>query len=91
MPLVPTEIEAGFPQLALSPTDWTVIVAPIGTPTAIVKKLNAASNESLHAPEIRERIEKNGGVVKIASRYEFAAHLAVEVKKWPACPDSGQP
>lgn len=83
LPLVPTVSEAGLPQLALNPTDWTGIVAPAGTPSAVIDKLNEAINDSLRSPDVRERIERNGGIVRITSPSEFAALLTAEAKKWP--------
>jgi len=76
--------EAGFPQLALNPTDWTGIVAPAGTPSAVIYKLNVTINASLNSPDIRGRIMQNGGVIRATSPSEFAALLAAEAKKWPA-------
>ena len=83
LPQVPTVIEAGLPQLALNPSDWTGIVAPAGTPPAVISTLNAAINESLHAPEVRANIARQGGTVKLTSPSEFAAFVAAEAKKWP--------
>jgi tripartite-type tricarboxylate transporter receptor subunit TctC len=83
LPQVPTVIEAGLPQLALNPSDWTGIVAPAGTPPAVIGALSAAINESLHAPEVRANIARQGGTVKLTSPSEFAAFVAAEAKKWP--------
>jgi tripartite-type tricarboxylate transporter receptor subunit TctC len=83
LPQVPTAIEAGLPQLALNPSDWTGIVAPAGTPPAVITTLSAAINESLHAPEVRANIARQGGTVKLTSPREFAAFVAAEAKKWP--------
>jgi tripartite-type tricarboxylate transporter receptor subunit TctC len=83
LPQVPTVIEAGLPQLALNPSDWTGIVAPAGTPPAVIGALSAAINESLHVPEVRANIARQGGTVKLTSPSEFAAFVAAEAKKWP--------
>jgi tripartite-type tricarboxylate transporter receptor subunit TctC len=83
LPQVPTVIEASLPQLALNPSDWTGIVAPAGTPPAVIGALSAAINESLHAPEVRANIARQGGTVKLTSPSEFAAFVAAEAKKWP--------
>jgi tripartite-type tricarboxylate transporter receptor subunit TctC len=83
LPQVPTVVEAGLPQLAFNPSDWTGIVAPAGTPPAVIGTLNAAINESLHAPEVRAHIARQGGAVKITSPSEFAVFVGAEVKKWP--------
>jgi tripartite-type tricarboxylate transporter receptor subunit TctC len=83
LPEVPTVIEAGLPQLAFNPSDWTGIVAPAGTPPVAISALSAAINESLHAPEVRANIARQGGTVKLTSPSEFAAFVAAEAKKWP--------
>jgi tripartite-type tricarboxylate transporter receptor subunit TctC len=83
LPQVPTVIEAGLPQLAFNPSDWTGIVAPAGTPPAVISALNAAINQSLQAPEVRANIARQGGTVKLTSPSEFTAFVAAEVKKWP--------
>jgi tripartite-type tricarboxylate transporter receptor subunit TctC len=83
LPEVPTVIEAGLPQLAFNPSDWTGIVAPAGTPAGAISALSAAINESLHTPEVRANIARQGGTVKLTSPSEFAAFVAAEAKKWP--------
>jgi tripartite-type tricarboxylate transporter receptor subunit TctC len=83
LPQVPTVVEAGLPQLAFNPSDWTGIVAPAGTPATVIDALNAAINESLQSPEVRANIMRQGGAVKLTSPSEFAAFVTAEAKKWP--------
>ena len=83
LPLVPTVTEAGLPQLALNPSDWTGVLAPAGTPVAVIDALNAAVNDSLNAQDIRAGIAQHGGEVSKSTPAEFAAFLAAELKKWP--------
>lgn len=83
LPKVPTVVEAGFPQLAFNPSDWTGIVAPAGTPAGVIGMLNAAINESLLTPEVRANITRQGGAVKLSSPTEFADFIAAEARKWP--------
>ena len=47
LPEVPTLIESGYPDFSLDA--WTGVVAPAGTPAAVVGRLNALINESLPA------------------------------------------
>ncbi len=82
MPDVPTVIEAGFPKLESS--FWLGVVAPAGTPPAIVDKLNAAFRESLAPAETRALLDKVGGEVKIGTPAEFGKMLADELAKWTA-------
>jgi tripartite-type tricarboxylate transporter receptor subunit TctC len=82
LPDVPTVIEAGFPKLEA--TFWLGVVAPAGTPPAIVNKLNAAFRESLAPPETRARLDALGAEIKIGTPAEFGKLLADELAKWTA-------
>ena len=68
MPDVPTMAECGFPQLVFDPDDWDGVVAPAGTPTEIVNKLNGAINESLKSQKVMATYEKLGFDAKAMSR-----------------------
>ena len=83
LPDVPTVIEAGFPQIAFDPDAWAGILAPAGTPPAIVSKLNADINESLKSPELRASLAKLGYQGRTMSVEEFTEFLASEMKRWP--------
>jgi tripartite-type tricarboxylate transporter receptor subunit TctC len=80
LPDVPTTAEAGFPKLTAH--FWLGVVAPAATPAAIVAKLNAAFNESLHAPETRARLENLGAEIKTGTPQEFGAMLKDELAMW---------
>ncbi len=82
LPDVPTVIEAGFPKLESA--FWLGVVAPAGTPQAIIDKLNAAFRESLAPAETRALIDKLGGEVKVGTPAEFEKMLAEELAKWTA-------
>ena len=79
-PDLPTMIEAGVPDF--TSVSFTAVVAPAGTPAAIVAKLNAAINESLKSPEIGATLTKLNVDAKTSSPDEFAAFLARERDKW---------
>jgi tripartite-type tricarboxylate transporter receptor subunit TctC len=79
-PELPTLIEGGLPDfIALT---FTGVVAPAGTPPAIVAKLNAAINESVKSAEIVAALAKLGAEVRPGSAEEFGAFLARERDKW---------
>jgi tripartite-type tricarboxylate transporter receptor subunit TctC len=80
LPDVPTVVEAGFPKLQ-SPF-WLGVVAPAGTPPAIIAKLNAAFHEALAAPETRARLDTLGAESKIGTPEEFSKMLAEEYALW---------
>jgi tripartite-type tricarboxylate transporter receptor subunit TctC len=82
LPDVPTMAELGFPQVTVS--NWLGIVAPKGTPPAVIRKLNEAYNKALAAPDMREKIAGPGNVVGGGSPEEFGALIAAESKRWAA-------
>jgi tripartite-type tricarboxylate transporter receptor subunit TctC len=63
---------------------WLGVVAPAGTPPAIVDKLNAALRESLALPRTRELLANLGAEIKIGTPAEFGKLLADELAKWTA-------
>lgn len=75
-PEVPTAAEAGVP--GYSHLTWIGIVAPVGTPAAIVTRLNREIAAVLTVPEVRERIADNGAEAVGGSVAEFTAALAAE-------------
>jgi tripartite-type tricarboxylate transporter receptor subunit TctC len=80
MPDLPTMIEAGVPNF--TSVSFTAMVAPGGTPAAIVNRLNAAINESLKSPDVAATLTKLSVDAKISSPEEFAVFLAKERAKW---------
>src|ERR1700730_2540391 len=58
------------------------VVAPAGTPPAIVSRLNAVINESLKSDDMKATLAKFGSEANIASPQEFAAFMAGETQKW---------
>ncbi len=80
LPDVPTMIESGYPGFNLDA--WVGVVAPAGTPPAIVDKLNAAINASLRSPEVEQALRRLSSIPKLGTPQDFANFLAVEVPKW---------
>jgi tripartite-type tricarboxylate transporter receptor subunit TctC len=82
LPDVPTAREAGLPDLTLE--FWAGILAPAGTPPEIVGKLNAAINEALRSPEMKDSMGKLGFEAKLGSPRDFAKFIAEETPRWNA-------
>src|SRR5215831_10053446 len=82
LPDVPTTPEAGYPKLQAP--FWLGVVAPAGTPPAIIDKLNAAFRDSLAQPETRARLATLGAEIKIGTPAEFGKLLANELAQWTA-------
>ncbi len=79
-PELPTMIEAGVPNFVS--VSFTGIVAPSGTPEAIIRKLNAAVNESLKDAAVQSVLGKLAVDIHGGSPEEFGAYLTQEREKW---------
>lgn len=62
LPDVPTLAEAGVPGAEVY--EWNVVLAPAGTPDAVVAKLSAALQTALDAPDVKARIAQLGGEIQ---------------------------
>jgi tripartite-type tricarboxylate transporter receptor subunit TctC len=79
-PDIPTFIEQGLPDFVV-PT-FTGVLAPAGTPPAIVAKLNDAINTVLAHAETRALLENVGSSIRHGTVEEFVAFLAAERRRW---------
>jgi tripartite-type tricarboxylate transporter receptor subunit TctC len=82
MPDVPTTAESGYPKLIAS--FWSGLLAPAGTPAAIVEKLNVAVNDILKSKEAQSGLARLNAEARIGSPQDFAAFIAVEAPRWAA-------
>jgi tripartite-type tricarboxylate transporter receptor subunit TctC len=80
LPDVPTMAEAGFK--GAESQSFFAIVAPQGTPPAVVKTLHAALVKSLQAPDLRQRLDQLGAVPLGNAPPEAAAYVARESARW---------
>jgi tripartite-type tricarboxylate transporter receptor subunit TctC len=80
LPDVPTLLESGIPDFAI--TFWSGVVAPTGTPAAIVAKLNAAMDKGLRSQEIQDKLAAIGAQTTPGSPQDFASFIASETVKW---------
>jgi tripartite-type tricarboxylate transporter receptor subunit TctC len=80
LPKVPTMAESGWPSVVA--TAWNGVVAPAGTPRAIVDQVNAAIGQALRAPDITERFAAIGMEAVGGTPEEFGAFLRAETAKW---------
>ena len=80
LPDVPTVAEQGL--AGYDSTGWFGVVAPAGTPPAIIARLNAEITAALNDPESRNSM-RNLGVEPAPSRAEeFEAYIRSETQKW---------
>ena len=82
LPDVPTMAEVGYPKLQAP--FWLGVVAPAGTPPAIIDQLNAAFREASREPETRARLASLGAEIKIGTPAEFGEMLTEERAQWTA-------
>jgi len=80
LPDVPIVAEAGVP--GYEATIWLGIMAPKGTPQAIVDKLNAEIRKVVNAPAVKETWAKQGAVPMNMTPAEFGAYLEKDIVKW---------
>ena len=83
LPDVPTLAESGVKGLAGFEADqWYGLVAPAGTPVAVVQKLNQVINASLSTPEMMARLKTEGATAMPASPVVFGQLIQTEIKRW---------
>jgi tripartite-type tricarboxylate transporter receptor subunit TctC len=80
LPDVPTMNEAGVP--GYEATIWLGVMAPKGTPPAVVAKLNAEIARIVARPETRAEWAKQGAVGMTMTPDEFGRYLVDDVAKW---------
>ena len=80
LPDVPTMAEAGLP--GYEAVLHYGLLAPSGTPRAIVDKLNGALRQALASPEVLKRLAFEGADPRPSSPEEYAADIDQEEAKW---------
>jgi len=80
-PEIPTIAEAGVP--GYEAYNWSGLVAPAGTPRAVVMQLHAAALRALQDPLVRKRFTDNGAdATPSATPQAFGAFMQAELAKW---------
>ncbi len=82
LPNVPSFAEVGYPKVEV--LNWQGLIAPKGTSKAIIDKLNAAANEALKDPQLRELMLSQGNEIGGGTPADFAALIKSESSKWGA-------
>ncbi|WP_239993512.1 Bug family tripartite tricarboxylate transporter substrate binding protein [Polynucleobacter paneuropaeus] len=82
LPDVPSFAEVGYPKVVV--LNWQGLIAPKGTPKAIIDKLNAAANEALKDPQLRDLMLSQGNEIGGGSPADFSALIKSESAKWGA-------
>jgi tripartite-type tricarboxylate transporter receptor subunit TctC len=83
MPEIPTIAESGVHGLEGFEADqWYGLVAPVGTPPEVIKKLNQIINASLVMPEIQARLKSEGAIPNPTSPEIFEQLIQREITRW---------
>ena len=80
LPGVPTMAEAGVPRFDV--TNWVGVLAPAGTPGAVVQKISAEIGKSLASQAMKERFRSFGVTPDSSSPEEFTKFLDMEIARW---------
>lgn len=80
-PSVPTVIESGYPGLAET-APWVGLLAPAGTPIAIVNRLSEEMRRSVAKPEVQGRLKTLGAVTVGDTPAEFLEFLRKDHERW---------
>lgn len=80
IPDVPTFAEAGVADFLITP--WFGVMAPAGTPKAVIQTLNEAFVAALNTPAVRDRMQQLGVDVAAGTPEALGTFIAGEDKKW---------
>jgi len=80
LPDVATVAEAGIDGYDISA--WNGLLAPAGTPDAVVAEIHASVARIIQTPEFNEQLNKQGMDAALMNPQEFRAFLASEVEQW---------
>ena len=80
MPDVPTIAESGFP--GFESTVWYCVVAPLGTPQAVIAKLHSTLTTILTSAEFRDRLTADAATAETSTPAELMTFLRSEIPKF---------
>ena len=77
---IPSVAELGYPQL--ESLAWIGLLAPAGTPPAVVSRLSAETVRAMRAPDTQDSLGKQGFDVVASTPAEFTSWIRAESAKW---------
>jgi len=80
MPDLPTVAESGLP--GFEATNWFGVLAPRGTPQAIIQQIHALMASSARSNDVKERLLRDGADAVGGTPQEFAQLIKTELKRW---------
>jgi tripartite-type tricarboxylate transporter receptor subunit TctC len=79
-PDVPTTAEAGYAALRIE--NWYGMVAPKGTPEAVIARLNRITTEAMADPAVKDKLASQGAALVGDSPEHFRNFIAAEIARW---------
>ena len=79
-PDVPTAKESGLPDFVIY--GWQGVLAPTGTPQAVIDRMSVEIAKALSAPDLKARLSGQGTEPAYLGPAEFKAYAAAEQKRW---------
>jgi len=86
LPGVPPVAEAGVP--GYEAMQWYGLLAPAGTPSAIIERVHAEAMVALRSPEMKARLAADGAEPSGTTPAEFGAYIKRELQKWSRVRDA---
>ena len=80
LPGVPSFSESGMPGFEVA--TWTILVAPAGTPSAVVDRLARETAAIFQLPEMRQRLQDQGALPVTTTPEQTEAFVRDEIRKW---------
>lgn len=80
LPEVPTLIEAGVAGFEVS--SWSGLMAPAGTPPAVIARLHQETTRILASPEVRATLNAQAALPVGSSPEQFRSYIAEEIERW---------
>ena len=86
LPNVPPVAEAGVP--GYEAMQWYGLLAPAGTPAAVIERVHAQTIVALRSPEMKARLAADGAEPLGTTPAEFGAYIKRELDKWARVRDA---
>jgi tripartite-type tricarboxylate transporter receptor subunit TctC len=86
-PDLPTVSESGLP--GFESLSWFGVLAPAGTPPAIMQRLEAELQKAMATPAIKDRVAAMGAMPGVQNAAGFTQVIQNEIKRWASKPGAG--
>jgi tripartite-type tricarboxylate transporter receptor subunit TctC len=80
LPNIPTMVEAGVSEFVIG--FWNGVLAPRGTPAAIIQRLSAAFLQAMEQPSVREALTRQGSILVPTGPEQFSRYMTEDSRRW---------